>query len=92
MAVAVAQRENAQANPEAAFYGTPATADDILNSRMVANPLTLLECVMPTLGAAALMVSRPEAATTSPHDPVYILGVGHSTEPRRSGDSPTSTA
>ena len=80
VAVAVAQRENAQANPEAAFYGTPATADDILNSRMVANPLTLLECVMPTLGAAALMVSRPEAATTSPHDPVYILGVGHSTD------------
>ena len=78
VAVAVAQRENAQANPEAAFYGTPATTDDILNSRMVANPLTLLECVMPTIGAAALMVSRPEAAEYSPHDPVYLLGVGHS--------------
>ena len=78
VAIAVQQRENAQGNPEAAFYGTPATTDDILNSRMVANPLTLLECVMPTLGAAALMVSRPEAARSSPHGPVYILGVGHS--------------
>ena len=80
VAIAVQQRENAQGNPEAAFYGTPVTTDDVLNSRMVANPLTLLECVMPTLGAAALMVSRPEAARYSPHPPVYILGVGHSTD------------
>lgn len=80
VAVAVQQRENAQGNPEAVFYGTPATTEDILNARMVANPLTLLECVMPCMGAAALMVSRPEAAEYSPHDPVYIMGVGHSTD------------
>ena len=80
VAIAVQQRENAQANPEAAFYGTPATTEDILNSRMVANPLTLLECVMPTVGAAAVMVSRPEAAKYSPHPPVYLLGAGHSTD------------
>ena len=80
VSIAVQQRENAQHNPEAAFYGTPATTEDILNSRMVANPLTLLECVMPTMGAAALMVSRPEAAKYAPHPPVYLLGAGHSTD------------
>ena len=80
VSIAVQQRENAQANPEAAFYGTPVTAEDVINSRMVADPLRLLECVMPCFGAAALMVSRPEAAKSSPHDPVYILGAGQSSD------------
>ena len=80
VSIAVQQRENAQANPEAAFYGTPITAEDVINSRMVADPLRLLECVMPCFGAAALMVSRPEAAKSSPHDPVYILGAGQSSD------------
>ena len=80
VAIAVQQRENAQGNPEAAFYGTPVTAEDVINSRMVADPLRLLECVMPCFGAAALMVSRPEAAKSSPHDPVYILGAGQSSD------------
>ena len=80
VSIAVQQRENAQANPEAAFYGTPITAEDVINSRMVADPLRLLECVMPCFGAAALMVSRPEAAKSSPHGPVYILGAGQSSD------------
>ena len=52
VAIAVQQRENAQGNPDAVFYGQPATADDILNSRMVSDPLRLLECVMPCIGGA----------------------------------------
>ena len=74
--VAVQQRFNAQGNPNAGFYGTPISTEDVLNSRMIADPLRLLECVMPMLGASALMVSRPEAAKHSPHPPVYLLGAG----------------
>ncbi len=80
VSIAVQQRENAQKNPMAHFYGTPITTEDVIDSRMVADPLRLLECVMPMFGAAALMVSRAEAAKYSPHDPVYLLGAGHATD------------
>ena len=80
VSIAVQQRVNAQGNPDAAFYGTEISADDVINSRMVADPLRLLECVMPCFGAAALMVSRPEAAKSSPHPPVYVLGAGQSSD------------
>ena len=80
VSIAVQQRVNAQGNPDAAFYGTEINADDVINSRMVADPLRLLECVMPCFGAAALMVSRPEAAKSSPHPPVYVLGAGQSSD------------
>jgi acetyl-CoA acetyltransferase len=35
---------------------------------------------MPCFGSAALIVSRAEAAKSSPHPPVYILGVGQSSD------------
>ncbi|MBM3139462.1 MAG: thiolase family protein [Chloroflexi bacterium] len=75
-AVAVQQRFNALANPAAVFYGQPITKDDVLNSRVVADPLRLLECVMPVGGAAAVIVSAADRARYSPHPPVYLLGAG----------------
>ncbi len=80
VSIAVQQRFNAQANPDAMFYGTEITAEDVINSRMVADPLRLLECVMPCFGAAAVMVTSAENAQTAPHQPVYILGVGQSSD------------
>lgn len=80
VSIAVQQRFNAQGNPNAWFHGTEISSDDVINSRMVADPLRLLECVMPCFGSAALMVSRPEAAQSSPHPPVYVLGVGQSSD------------
>ena len=40
--IAVDQRFNACANPEALFYGKPIDVDDVLNSRPVADPLSML--------------------------------------------------
>ena len=74
--VAANQRFNAQANPNAVFYGQPASLEDILQSRLVADPLHLLECVMPCAGALALVVTSAERAKSLPNPPVYILGVG----------------
>ena len=74
--VAVDQRFNAQANPNAFFYGQPTNLEDVLNSRMISDPLRLLECVMPTSGAEALIVSAPDRAKVGPHPPVYVLGAG----------------
>jgi acetyl-CoA acetyltransferase len=74
--VAADQRANACANPEALFYGRPLTVDDVLNSRLVVDPLHLLEIVMPCSGAAALVVTSPERARRAPHPPVLLLGAG----------------
>ena len=57
--IAVHQRDNACRNPDAFFYGQPITVDDVLGSPMVADPLHLLEIVMPSAGAAALVVVAP---------------------------------
>ena len=72
------QRFNALLNPNAVFQGQPITLDDVLNSRMVNDPLHLLECVMPCGGAAACLCTSAERANAFPHPPVYLLGAGAS--------------
>ncbi len=74
--VAVHQRDNACQNPDAIFYGQPITVDDVLDSPMVADPLHLLEIVMPAGGAQALVVVGPELADKLPHRPAWLLGAG----------------
>ena len=72
--IAVDQRTNANSNPNAVFYSTPITTEDVVASRLVADPLHLLECVMPTSGGSAFIVGRADMARSLPHKPVYILG------------------
>ena len=50
--IAADQRVSANANPDAVFFDKPVTIDDVLASKMVADPLHMLEIVMPC-GAAA---------------------------------------
>ena len=76
--VAVDQRTNACANPDALFYGKPLTIDDVLASPLVVDPLHLLEIVRPCTGGAAVVVVSPEIARSSPHPPVWLLGAGES--------------
>lgn len=74
--VAVHQRDNACQNPDAIFYGEPITIDDVLDSPLVADPLHLLEIVMPAGGGAALVVVGPELAKKLPNNPAWLLGAG----------------
>ena len=74
--VAVHQRDNANQNPDAIFYGQPITVDDVLSSPMIADPLHMLEIVMPAGGAAALVVVGPELAEQLPNRPAWLLGAG----------------
>ena len=74
--MAANQRFNALTNPNAVFKDQPITVDDVLASRMVNDPLHLLECVMPCGGAAACIVTSAERAKTLPQTPVYLLGAG----------------
>lgn len=74
--IAVHQRDNACANPDAFFHGQPITIDDVLSSPVVADPLHLLEIVMPSAGAAAVVVVHPDLVRDAPMNPAWLLGAG----------------
>ncbi len=77
--VAVVQREWAAMNPRASFRD-PLTVEDVMNARMIAYPFTLLECCLVTDGGGALILTSADRAKDFPHNPVYIIGTGESTE------------
>jgi acetyl-CoA acetyltransferase len=77
--VSVVQREWAAKNPRATFR-TPITVDEVLNSRMIAYPLRLLQCCLVTDGGGALILTAGERAADFPQKPVYVLGTGESVE------------
>ena len=74
--IAVDQRFNACANPDAIFYGKPITIEDVLNSRMVADPLRMLEIVLPTTGGAAFIVARKDIKRSNTNRPAVVRGFG----------------
>jgi acetyl-CoA acetyltransferase len=74
--ISVHQRENATRNPKAIFRDKPISIDDVLASRMVADPLKLLEVVMPCFGGGAVIVTRADRASRGPHRPVFVSGHG----------------
>ena len=74
--IAVDQRTNACANPDALFYGKPLTIDEVLQSPIIADPLHLLEIVMPVAGGAAVVVASKERAKRATHRPVWVRGFG----------------
>jgi acetyl-CoA acetyltransferase len=74
--IAVDQRRSALRNPDAVFCDQPISIDDVLASRMIADPLHLLEIVMPTSGGAAVVVASRERARGCRHRPVWITGFG----------------
>ncbi|MFE6650199.1 lipid-transfer protein [Nocardioides sp. NPDC057772] len=71
-AVAVADRRHAATNPAAFFYGRPITLEDHQASRMIADPLHLLDCCQESDGAVAIVVTSPERARDLPNSPVTI--------------------
>lgn len=73
--VAVACRAHAALNP-AAQKREPITVEDVLNSRMIADPLHLLDCSLVSDGGSAIVLTSAERAKDFPHRPVYLLGAG----------------
>jgi acetyl-CoA acetyltransferase len=71
--VAVAARAWANLNPEA-FARGPLTREDVLASRMVNDPLTVLDCCLVTDGGGACVMVRADRARDLPHKPAYLLG------------------
>ncbi|WP_406624809.1 thiolase C-terminal domain-containing protein [Acidovorax sp. SDU_ACID1] len=80
--IAVAMRHHASTQPNA-LMRRPMTIDDHQNSRMVADPLRLLDCCIDNAGAAAVLVSAPDAARDLRRPPVWLMGAaeGHPDSP-----------
>jgi acetyl-CoA acetyltransferase len=73
--VAVAARKWAKLNPKA-FMRDDLTVEDVLASRMISSPLSLLDCCLVTDGGGALLVTSAGRAKDLRMPPVYLLGAG----------------
>jgi acetyl-CoA acetyltransferase len=92
-AVAVHARQHASRNP-AAQMRDPIGIADVLGSRLIADPLHLLDCSLVSDGGAAVVLTSAERAEDFPHRPVYLLGAGegHSHEYISQAHSLTTSA
>ena len=98
--IAVTTRRHAMRNPQAvaglADIGIRTvreiTIDDVLGSRMIADPLHLLECCIVSDGGGAVVIVSREVAAGIRTRPVWILGTGEALGYPASGADLTTTA
>jgi len=99
--ISVATRYHAMRNPEAVKAMTDlefldireTTVEDVVNSRMIADPLHLLECCMISDGGGAVVIAAADVARNCAKRPVWILGSGEATKyPEIGGDITVSAA
>lgn len=76
--VAVAARQWANLNPEA-FRQGPLSIEDVLATRLVADPLHIADCCLVTDGGAAVVMTRADRARDLRKPPVALLGAASAT-------------
>ena len=74
-AVALAARRWAAMNPRAQMR-SPITLEDHQSSRVIADPLRLLDCCLVSNGAVALIVTSADRAESLRRPPVHVWGWG----------------
>jgi len=89
-AVAVSARCWAQLNP-VAVAREPLTVEEVLASRMISDPLSVLDCCLVTDGAGAVVLVAAERARDFPQRPVYLLGCATAQSHRQIGQMPDLT-
>ncbi|MEM7422484.1 MAG: acetyl-CoA acetyltransferase [Pseudomonadota bacterium] len=87
--VAVSARAWASHNPEA-FARDPISREDVLQARMISDPLSKLDCCLVTDGGGAIVMVRADAAKEH-RDPVYLLGAAMAHDHRMISEMPTLT-
>lgn len=99
--ISVATRFHAMRNPQAVAAMEAlefvdireTTVEDVVTSRMIADPLHLLECCMISDGGGAVVIAAPEVAKDCRKPPVWILGTGEASRyPEIGGDITSSAA
>ena len=98
--ISVATRLHATRNPEAVqamtdlqFMGVgEISVDDVIESRVIADPLHLLECCMVSDGGGAYVIASPEVVADTKKPPVWLIGTGEATKYRTNGGDITTSA
>jgi acetyl-CoA acetyltransferase len=73
--IAVAMRKHASLNPHAKMRN-PISVDDVMGSRIISEPLHLLDCCIISDGGGALVVTSAARARDLPGRPVLVRGCG----------------
>lgn len=81
--VSVLSRAHAANNPKAWFHDRPITLDEHQQSRMIADPLRLLDCCQETDGGQALVIVSAERARDLPHVPAFITAAAQGIGPQQ---------
>ena len=81
--VSVLSRKHAANNPKAWFHGKPITLEDHQASRMIADPLRLLDCCQESDGGQALVIVSAERARDLPHPPVLVNAAAQGIGPQQ---------
>ncbi|HTL84344.1 MAG TPA: acetyl-CoA acetyltransferase [Acidimicrobiia bacterium] len=71
--IAVQTREHATRNPRA-MYRDPITVDDVLQSKLVADPLHKLDCCVISDGGCCIILTTEDRARSLAHRPVFVRG------------------
>ncbi len=74
--VAATIRSHGALNPAAVHYGRAVTREDVLASRVIAEPFHLLDCAINSEGGAGLVLCSAERARDLDTMPVHLLGGG----------------
>jgi acetyl-CoA C-acetyltransferase len=99
--IAVTARYHAMRNPQAVQAMTDLelrpgpreiTVDDVLGSRMIADPLHMLDCCIISDGGGAVVLATEDVARDCRSTPVWLLGAGEAIRFRRNRDDITDTA
>jgi len=77
--IVVAARKAGSLVPWSYWKDKPLTVDDYLSAKMIADPMSILDCDIPANGAAAFVLTRADRARDLPHQPVYIAGYAFGT-------------
>ena len=82
--IAVSTRHHASLNPHAKMRN-PITREDVLESRVIADPLHLLDCCIISDGGGAVVVTSLERAKDLRQKPVLVRGTGEAVAHREIG-------
>lgn len=82
--IRVAASQHAQHNDNA-IHQNPVTVEDVVNSRMISDPLHLLDCCVISDGGGGLLVVSPEVADDLDRESPVILGHGEAPKHREAG-------
>lgn len=78
--VAVIHRDHAVLNPDSVMGRKGSiTVDDVVNSRMIADPLHLLDCSIENDGGYAIVIAAEDIARDCRTTPIWVLGGAEAT-------------